>query len=91
MSVQLLLKQNKECDKIHCALDELDIPNEIVYTGGGFYIVKVLVNETLQIEINEHGAILSDPEMGGYFAILSGETKPKAIAKQIACFYKLNK
>ena len=57
MSVQLLLKQNKECDKIHCALDDLDIPNEIIYTGGGFYIVKVLVNETLQIEIIKHTLI----------------------------------
>jgi len=91
MSVQLLLKQNKECDKIYLALKDLKVPSDIVYTGGGFYIVIVFINETLQIEISEGGATLNDPQTGNYFAILSGETKPKAIAKQIAGFYKLNK
>jgi len=86
-----LLTQNKECDKIHYALNDFNVPNEIVYTGGGFYIVKVFINETLQIEISEGGATLNDPQTGNYFAILSGETKPKAIAKQIAGFYNLNK
>lgn len=89
--METLLGQNKECDKIHLALNALNVPNEIVYTGGGFYIVSVFVNETLQIEISEGGATLNDPQTGNYYAIISGETKPKAIAKQIAGFYKLNK
>ena len=89
--MQILLGHNKECDKIHFALNALNVPNEIIYTGGGFYIVIVPVNSSLQIQINEHGATINDPQTGDYYAIISGETKPKTIAKQIARFYIMNK
>ena len=89
--METLLGHSKECDNIHFALNALNVPNEIIYTGGGFYIVLVPVHKTLQIQINEHGATINDPQTGDYYAIISGETKPKTIAKQIANFYKINK
>jgi len=91
MSDPLLITQDEDCDKIYFALKDLKVPSDIVYTGGGFYFVVVKINYSLEIEINKYGATLNDPQTGNYFAILSGETKPKAIAKQIAGFYKLNK
>jgi hypothetical protein len=85
-----LLGQDKDCDAIHYALNALRIPHEIIYTGGGIYLVWVEINPETIAQMGNGGANLITRN-GEYLATISNETKPIRLSKEIAHLYKINK
>jgi len=80
----------EECEKIQKALSDLGITSEVVYTGGGFYVVLVPLNNDLLIQASEGGAELINAEDHSSVLLISIETTPKGVAKDIARIITIN-
>ena len=81
----------KECEKIKKALAALSIESEVVYTGGGFYVVLVPLNDDFLIQAGEGGAEIINAKDHSGVLLISLETTSKKLAKDIAHIITINK
>jgi hypothetical protein len=84
-------QESKACEKIQYALAALDIESEIVYTGGGFYVVLVSLTDDLLIQASEGGAEIINADDHSSVLLISVTTTPWELAHEIANIYKINK
>jgi len=63
---------------------------KVVYTGGGFFLVEVSLNESTYLQGSESGFTICSKETDECLAILGGELTPQKMAKQMGEIWGYN-
>lgn len=64
---------------------------QVIYSGGGIWLVWLAINETTYIQAGDGGFILCSKETDEDLAIIGTATSPTQIAKEIGKIWEINR